>query len=178
MTIFNLNDPTVNRRRRNIICTKSTMQMIEPEILENTLELIVPNKDRNGHSIDPQPIVRFLIDYAAKLFGGLKDTFVNGKWKNHFDKTISEKVRLIEICFKSEQLTEFSMILTTFVVLLTHVLNQETAAYKINGKLVLVPTYTKKADTNKSINGTGTALRRRVGRRGKAKHSHLQNGVQ
>lgn len=128
--------------------------MGEPIILKDTLKLLIPNRDKNGKYINPKPVVQFLTEQAVNLFGGYQQATVNGGYKNSSDEITLEKVYVVEICFNSEQLAEFSMIVSTFIILLSRVLNQETAGYKVNSKLILVPTDTSDINLNHNLNAS------------------------
>ncbi len=130
------------------------IQMSEAVVLKNTVKLLIPDRDKKGRYVDCKPVVHFLSEKAMELFGGFQQATVNGGYKNRIGVMSRENVDVVEICFNSNQLVEFSIVVSIFILLLSHALNQESAGFKVNDQLILIPTDRADFKLNNGLNGS------------------------
>ncbi len=115
-------------------------------VLDRSLLLIVPNKDGIGKTINPRPVIESLYEEIFKYFTGLREWEERGFWINAQGKLIREENTILKVSFQEDQEEEIGRLIVRFKKLAASVLNQETVAVELDGKLNLIPVSPKKND--------------------------------
>lgn len=122
----------------------------EIKILDHTVELLIPDRDRYGKPIDTQSVIDELSCLVRKYIGGLQIYCGWGDWENYNGEPIHENLTALKSSFNTELLPELAAILITCALSLSNDLNQAEIAVKIDGKLILVST-SKSPENNKEL---------------------------
>ena len=108
-------------------------------VLDHTLLLIIPNRDRFGNPIDPRAVIEQLYDEICTHFTGLREWDERGVWINGQGKLIREENTVLKVSFQKDQEEEINHLVARYKDLAAYSLMQEAIAVELDGTLTLVP---------------------------------------
>ncbi len=117
---------------------KTYVSFKEPLILEHTIELFIPNKDRNGNTIDNSKFIKDYSNLLAQYFGGTRRRVESSYWVDSDNNLIIEETVILRSSFSSDKLPELVALSSAFLKTLSYPLNQAEVALEIDGKLVII----------------------------------------
>ena len=123
----------------------------QAKILDHTLELLIPDRDKHGNRINPAPVIHELSDQMATYFGAVQRPPVPSVWKNVHGSLVPENTICLKSWFVTDQFPKVSTVLMNFSVLLTKNLNQAQLGATIDGKLTLIDTDRSDIDSPDNI---------------------------
>ncbi len=117
---------------------KTFISFKEPLILEHTIELFIPNKDRYGNTIDNSDFIKECSILLAQYFGGARKGIETSYWVDSNNCHIIEETVILRSSFSSNKLPELATISSIFFQVLSKALNQAEVALEIDGKLAII----------------------------------------
>lgn len=123
----------------------------------HTIEFLIPDRDKYGNQVDPQPVAKQLATEIAEAFGGLRKRIEESIWVDSQGVLIHENTIVLESSYDVSKLSSLLGLMATFTLLLAGALNQAELAVKIDGQLVRIP-------TDQNFEGNGMPLMSHVQR--------------
>ncbi len=117
---------------------KTFISFKEPLILDHSIELFIPNKDRYGNTIDNSEFIKECLFLMSQYFGGARKRVETSHWVDSNNCLIIEETVILRSSFSSDKLPELATISSILFQVLSKSLNQAEVALEIDGKLVII----------------------------------------
>lgn len=114
------------------------MTRLSTQILEHSMRLLIPNRDRNGDIVDTSNCVTDLKYLIGRRIGGCLELSARGIYVYSKGTLIEEDVAVIDINFTKEHLPGICSVVMHYTVALRETLHQESIALYVNGRLILL----------------------------------------
>ncbi|MCH9032520.1 MAG: hypothetical protein IIB00_09725 [candidate division Zixibacteria bacterium] len=108
------------------------------EVYRNTVEFIIPNRDRSGKEVDSKPVLTSLFEAIGAIGLGVSQRSEDGIWINSDGEAVCERNRVLRVSFSAPLWPEIVAVIMRFVALGVLELKQAELALYVNGTLVIV----------------------------------------
>lgn len=107
------------------------------QTLDRQIAIYIPST--NGkRSINPARHVDRALALFARLFGGSTAYPARGAWLSESNELVTESISIVESFTTASTLAQYIDQVREYALELKHELNQESIAFKVNGKLELL----------------------------------------